>query len=95
MDIENNSRPSDENTSSDKMEEKEIEITGEGDGPVDIEENQMELEKLQKREMEKKKFLEELKNEVPDAAEGDKVLNSDSNDLESRIKLRLKEWNIY
>jgi len=91
MDIENNSRPSDENTSSDKMEEKEIEITGEGDGPVDIEENQMELEKLQKREMEKKKFLEELKNEVPDAAEGDKVLNSDSNDLESRIKLRLKE----
>ncbi len=50
--------------------EKAIEITGGPDDLEDIEENQAELEKLAKRENEKKKFLEEMTNKEQNGAEG-------------------------
>lgn len=91
MDIENNSRPSDENTSSDKMDEKEIEITGEGAPQGDIEESQQELERIEKREMEKKKFLEELDKEAKEAGEESQVIYHINDSQVSRIKVPLKE----
>lgn len=64
MDIEskNNGLNRHDDENDDKADENAIEITGGPDAQEYIEENQTELEKLQKRENEKKKFLEEMAN---------------------------------
>jgi hypothetical protein len=62
MDIEpkKNQKRKVEEDSDGGTDEKAIEITGGSTGQEHIEENQTELEKLAKRENEKKKFLNEL-----------------------------------
>lgn len=53
-----------------KLDEKAIEITGGPDDQEEIEENVAELEKLAKRENDKKKFLEELTTKEKNGEEG-------------------------